>query len=448
MEKLPDIEMDMTRYLRKTVSLVLAGGRGSRLMDLTNWNAKPAVPFAGKFRIIDFALSNCLNSGIRRVGVLTQYKAHSLIQHIQRGWGFLRGELEEFIEIWPAQQRDGSNWYRGTADAVYQNLDIIYSHNPDYVLILAGDHIYKMDYGRMLAQHISSKADLTIGCLEVPLEDAKGFGVMTVDDDSNIVEFTEKPTKPTPSPNDPNRALASMGIYIFNASFLYNHLAHDAKLDASDHDFGKNIIPSLIGHAKIVAHSFNESCVRSTGQKEVYWRDVGTIDAYWEANMDLTHVTPVLNLYETNWPIWSYQSPSPPAKCVFDSDGRRGMAVDTVLSGGCIISGSVVRRCVLFSNVRMNSYSTVEDCVLLPGVTVSRHVRLKRCVIDSDCVIPPNFVIGEDAEEDAKRFYRTEKGIVLVTAEMLHALGYSQPACIKRTYSDSTNEPPPIETTA
>lgn len=439
--------LDMTLYLRKTVALVLAGGRGSRLMNLTDWNAKPAVPFAGKFRIVDFALSNCLNSGIRRVGVLTQYKAHSLIQHVQRGWGFLRGELNEFIEIWPAQQRDGSNWYRGTADAVYQNLDIIHSHDPEYVLVLAGDHIYKMDYSQMLNQHISSKADLTIGCLEVSLEDAKAFGVMTIDDDNNIVEFKEKPADPTPCPTDPDKALASMGIYIFNARFMYDHIAQDAKQDTSDHDFGKNIIPALIGKFKVIAHSFNESCVRGAGQKEVYWRDVGTIDAYWEANMDLTHVTPVLNLYENNWPIWSYQPSLPPAKFVFDSDERRGMAVDSVVSGGCIVSGSVVRRCILFSNVRMNSYSTVEDCVLLPGVTVGRHVRMKRCVVDSECVIPANFVIGFDPEEDARRFYRTEKGIVLVTPEMLQALGYQQSACAKRSYSLESGAPP-IETTA
>ncbi|MBF0372256.1 MAG: glucose-1-phosphate adenylyltransferase [Alphaproteobacteria bacterium] len=416
------IDFEATHRLRRTLALVLAGGRGSRLRDLTNWHAKPAVPFAGKFRIIDFTLSNCINSGIRRIGVLTQYKAHSLIQHIQRGWGFLRGEFNEFIELLPAQQRTtDENWYRGTADAVFQNLDIIRAHKPEFVLILAGDHVYKMDYGKMLAHHCATGADVTVGCIEVPIKIASGFGVMSVDSDLNVLRFDEKPANPEPMPGSADQVLASMGIYIFNAKFLDELLMLDSEQPNSAHDFGSNIIPSLIGRYKVVAHRFQDSCVME-GQEEAYWRDVGTVDAYWEANIDLTTVTPSLNLYDTTWPIWTYQEQLPPAKFVFDGDNRRGMAVDSMVSGGCVISGATVRRSLLYSNVRVNSYCLVEDTVVLPNVDLGRHARLRRCVIDGNCRVPPGLVVGEDAELDASRFYRTETGVTLVTAEMLARL--------------------------
>ncbi|MDA8232107.1 MAG: glucose-1-phosphate adenylyltransferase [Magnetospirillum sp.] len=418
--RVPDIEV--TERLRRTLALVLAGGRGSRLRALTDWHAKPGVPFAGKFRIIDFTLSNCINSGIRRIGVMTQYKAHSLLQHIQRGWGFLRGEFNEFIELLPAQQRTtGENWYKGTADAVYQNLDIIRAHKPEYVLILAGDHVYKMDYGRMLAHHLARGADVTVACLEVPLEDAKGFGVMAVDDDDNILRFDEKPANPRPIPGKPGMALASMGIYIFNAQFLYDRLTVDAD-QATEHDFGKDVIPALVGTSKLIAHRFQDSCVMHEGAKEHYWRDVGTVDAYWEANIDLTTVTPALNIYDENWPIWTYQAQLPPAKFVFDADTRRGMAVDSMVSGGCVISGATVRRSLLFSNVRVNSYCLVEDSVILPDCDIGRHARLRRCIVDQGCVIPPGLVVGEDPHVDAQRFHRTDKGVTLVTSSMLKNL--------------------------
>jgi len=417
------LDLEVTERLRRTLALVLAGGRGSRLKSITDWHAKPGVPFAGKFRIVDFTLSNCINSGIRRIGVLTQYKAHSLIQHIQRGWSFLRGEFNEFIELLPAQQRtEGENWYKGTADAVYQNLDIIRAHKPEYVLVLAGDHVYKMDYGRMLAHHIARDAVCTVACLEVPLEDAKGFGVMAVDDGDNILRFDEKPENPHPIPGKPGLALASMGIYIFNAQFLYEQLQIDASRAVTSHDFGKDIIPSLVGKQTLIAHSFEDSCVMHESAREHYWRDVGTIDAYWEANIDLTTVTPALNIYDENWPIWTYQAQLPPAKFVFDGDNRRGMAVDSMVSGGCIISGAVVRRSLLFSNVRVNSYCLVEDSVILPDCDIGRHSRLKRCIVDQGCTIPPGLVVGDNPALDAKRFDRTEKGITLITADMLKAL--------------------------
>ena len=422
-DRCDSINLEVTDKLRRTLALVLAGGRGSRLKALTDWHAKPGVPFAGKFRIVDFTLSNCINSGIRRIGVVTQYKAHSLLQHIQRGWSFLRGEFGEFIELLPAQQRtDEENWYRGTADAVFQNLDIIRAHRPEFVLILAGDHVYKMDYGRMLANHLARGADVTIACLEVPREEARAFGVMAVDDEDNILRFDEKPENPQPIPGQPDVALASMGIYIFNAQFLYDRLDMDALVQGTSHDFGKDIIPALVGSHKLVAHRFQDSCVMHEGAREHYWRDVGTVDAYWEANIDLTTVTPALNVYDESWPIWTYQAQLPPAKFVFDADNRRGMAVDSMVSGGCIISGAVVRRSMLFSNVRVNSYCLVEDSVVLPDCDIGRYARLKRCIIDQGCTIPPGLVVGEDPEADARRFDRTEKGITLVTASMLKAL--------------------------
>ncbi len=405
----------VSRLTRDTLALILAGGQGTRLAELTAWRAKPAVPFGGKFRIIDFPLSNCLNSGVRRIGVLTQYKSHSLIRHIQKGWSFLRGEFREFVELFPASQRIEPNWYAGTADAVYQNLDIIRSHNPRYVLILAGDHIYKMDYGPMLAAHARRRADMTVGCIEVPLAEASAFGVMTVDARQQIVRFDEKPSRPRPTPHDPARALASMGIYIFNINFLYEQLIKDADTPASSHDFGKDIIPSLIDDYRIIAYPFRG--VREG--TDAYWRDVGTVDAFWAANMELVSITPDLNLYDQEWPIWTYQEQLPPAKFIFDDDDRRGMAVDSMVSGGCIISGSLLRRSLLFSDVQVHSYSHIEDSVVLPEVVINRSCRINKAIIDKGCVIPPHTVIGEDKGADAERFHRTDAGVVLVTAEML-----------------------------
>jgi len=404
---------------KNTVALILAGGRGSRLKDLTDRRAKPAVPFGGKFRIIDFPLSNCINSGIRRVGVITQYKSHSLIRHIQRGWSFLNGEFNEYIELLPAsQQNNTEEWYKGTADAVHQNVDILKSSNAQYVVILAGDHIYKMDYGQMLATHAKNNADMTIACLNVPLEEAKGFGVMAVDDEDRIIEFSEKPEKPKHMPGDKTQALASMGIYIFNAQFLYEELARDAADPNSTKDFGGDIIPYLISRARVYAHRFSESCV---GAKNgfYYWRDVGTVDAYWEANMELTRVTPELNMYDNNWPIWTYQEQVPPAKFVFNDEGRTGKATDSIVSGGCLISGSCVTSSVLFSNVRVHSYCDIEGAVLLPNVVVHRHAKLKNVVVDKGVEIPEGIEIGFDLKADKKRFYVSEKGTVLVTKSML-----------------------------
>ncbi|MDA8094134.1 MAG: glucose-1-phosphate adenylyltransferase [Betaproteobacteria bacterium] len=403
---------------KNTVALILAGGRGSRLKQLTDWRAKPGVPFGGKFRIIDFPLSNCLNSGIRRVGVVTQYKAHSLIKHIQRGWGFLRGEFNEFVELLPAQQRIEVDWYKGTADAVFQNMDIIRDYDPEHILLLAGDHIYKMDYGEMLAFHTSNAADMSVACMEVPIEDARAFGVMEVDDASRVVGFEEKPQTPKPIPGNPGKVLVSMGIYVFNAQFLYEQLIRDADERHSSHDFGKDMIPYMVPRYRVFAHRFTDSCVGKPGGVP-YWRDVGTVDAYWEANMELTKVTPDLNLYDDKWPIWTYQEQLPPAKFIFDDQDRRGMAIDSMVSGGCIISGATVRRSLLFSNVRVNSYSEVVDSVVLPNVNIGRDVYLSRTVVDKGCSIPDGMVIGRDPKEDSRRFYVTERGITLVTPEML-----------------------------
>ena len=401
-----------------TYGLILAGGRGSRLKQLTDWRAKPAVPFGGKFRIIDFPLSNCVNSGIRRLGVATQYKSHSLIRHIQRGWSFLDGRMKEFIDLLPAQQRVQEQWYQGTADAVFQNLDILKANDPEYVLILAGDHIYKMDYGRMLAYHVSRQADMTVACVEVPIAEATAFGVMGVDDDWRVRTFLEKPANPPPIPGQRERALVSMGIYAFNAKFLYEQVARDNADPRSSHDFGKDIIPHLVPRYRVFAQRFQESCVGMNDNRP-YWRDVGTVDAYWEANIDLVHVTPELNLYEQDWPIWTYQEQLPGAKFVFDDEGRRGMAVDSLVSGGCIISGSTVKGSLLFSNVRLHSFCSIEDSVILPDVVVNRHVKLRRCVVDKRCVFPEGFSAGFDAKQDRQRFHVTERGITLITPEML-----------------------------
>ncbi len=403
------------RRARHTLAIILAGGRGSRLGHLTLWRAKPAVPFGGKFRIIDFPLSNCINSGIRRVSILTQYKAHSLIGHIQRGWSFMRGEFGEFVELLPAQQRIETSWYSGTADAVFQNLDIIRMHKPNYVLILAGDHVYKMNYGRMIAFHSQHHADMTVGCIEVPLEQAKAFGVMSVNKDSRIVDFKEKPAEPQPIPGSDDVALASMGIYVFNAEFLYEQLIKDADTAHSSHDFGKDIIPLLIRNYRVLAYPFKDH----VAGKSAYWRDVGTVDAFWEANLELIGVTPELNLYDEDWPIWTHQEQLPPAKFVFDDEDRRGMAVDSMISGGCIVSGAAVRHSLLFSNVVVNAYSSITDSVVLPDVTIGNHCRLHKVVVDKGCVIPDGTVVGMDHTKDAKRFHVTPGGVVLVTPEML-----------------------------
>ena len=407
---------------RRAVALVLAGGRGSRLKNLTDTRAKPAVYFGGKFRIVDFALSNCMNSGIRRIGVITQYKSHSLLRHLQRGWAFLKTEMNEFVDLLPAQQRiDEESWYRGTADAVYQNQDILAAYRADYVVVLAGDHIYKQNYALMLADHVALGRECTVGCIEVDNEEAKAFGVMAVDENRGIVDFVEKPAVPPTIPGKPGRSLASMGIYIFNARYLYKELERDMADPNSSHDFGKDIIPHLVKEGVAVAHPFELSCVGGKPGHPPYWRDVGTIDAYWDANIDLTATDPMLNLYDTNWPIWTYQQQLPPAKFVHNQEDRRGMAIESLVSGGCIVSGRVFQS-VLFSEVRAHSYSHVNQSVLLPGVQVGRHARLTRVVIDRDCTIPDDLVIGEDPIVDAERFFRTESGITLVTREMLRKL--------------------------
>ena len=407
---------------RRAVALVLAGGRGSRLKNLTDTRAKPAVYFGGKFRIVDFALSNCMNSGIRRIGVITQYKSHSLLRHLQRGWAFLKSEMNEFVDLLPAQQRvDEESWYRGTADAVYQNQDILAAYRADYVVVLAGDHIYKQNYALMLADHVALGRECTVGCIEVSRDEAKSFGVMAIDEERRITAFVEKPADPPTLPGKPDRSLASMGIYIFNARYLYRELERDMADPNSSHDFGKDIIPHMVKAGVAVAHPFELSCVGGKPGLPPYWRDVGTIDAYWDANIDLTATDPLLNLYDTDWPIWTYQMQLPPAKFVHNTDERRGMAIESMVSGGCIVSGAV-HRSVLFSQVRVHSYSQVHWSVLLPGVQVGRHARITKAVIDRDCIVPDHLVIGEDAVADAARFHRTESGITLVTREMLRKL--------------------------
>ncbi|HVR65686.1 MAG TPA: glucose-1-phosphate adenylyltransferase [Verrucomicrobiae bacterium] len=408
---------------RDAMAYVLAGGRGSRLMELTDRRAKPAVYFGGKSRIIDFALSNALNSGIRRIGVATQYKAHSLIRHLQRGWNFLRPERNESFDILPASQRvSETQWYAGTADAVFQNIDIIESYGPRYMVILAGDHIYKMDYELMLQHHVDSGANVTVGCLEVPRMEAVGFGVMHVDDKGTIKTFLEKPKDPPGMPDKPDMALASMGIYVFETKFLFELLQRDAADPKSSHDFGKDLIPYVVKNGKAVAHRFATSCVRSDQESEAYWRDVGTVDAYWEANMDLADVTPELDLYDHNWPIWTYAEVTPPAKFVHDKEGRRGQAVSSLVSGGCIVSGAGLRRTVLFTGVRVNSFSQMEEAVVLPYVNIGRNSILKRVVVDRGVEIPEGLVVGEDPELDAKRFRRTDSGICLITQPMIDKL--------------------------
>ncbi|WP_321275981.1 glucose-1-phosphate adenylyltransferase [Thiomicrorhabdus indica] len=403
-----------TELTRNTLALVLAGGEGSRLKDLTRWRAKPAVPFGGKYRIIDFVLSNCVNSGIRKIGVLTQYKSHSLIRHIQRAWSFMRYEVGEFVELLPAQQRIDKEWYQGTADALYQNLDIMRRHSPQYVMVLGGDHIYSMDYSNMLLAHANSGADVTIGCIEVPIDEARGFGVMSVDDSLEITKFTEKPANPDPMPGKPGMALASMGIYIFSTEFLFQKLIEDRDNPDSSRDFGKDIIPSIIDSQYVQAYPFVDK-----EENPLYWRDVGTVESFWKANLDLCSIEPELNLYNRDWPIWTYQAQMPPAKFIFDDEGRRGEAIDSLVSGGCIISGARIKRSIISSGSRIHSYSLIKDSVLLPRVDVGRNCRIQNAVIDKGTIIPPNTVIGEDPVADAERFYLEESsGIVLVTPDM------------------------------
>lgn len=415
--------IDLERRLpKRAMALILAGGRGSRLKQLTDTRCKPAVYFGGHFRIIDFVLSNCMNSGLRRIGVLTQYKSHSLLRHLQRGWNFLKSEMHEFVDLIPAQQRvDEEYWYRGTADAVYQSLDIIKSNKPEYVVILAGDHIYKMDYARMLADHALSGAGVTVGCIEVDRQEAKAFGVMAIDENKKVTSFVEKPEDPPAMPGKPDRSLASMGIYIFTADYLYRMLDEDIALEGSSHDFGKDIIPKAVGEGQVVAHFFQDSCVYNSEKVPAYWRDVGTIDAYWEANIDLTATVPELNLYDRSWPIWTYQEQLPPAKFVHNEANRRGEAIESSVSAGCILSGSV-HNSLLFSNCRVHSYTQIHGAVLLPEVQVGRNVRLTKVVVDRGCRIPDGLVVGEDPDDDARRFYRSEGGVTLITPRMLEKL--------------------------
>jgi len=406
------------------MAYVLAGGRGSRLMELTDGRAKPAVYFGGKTRIIDFALSNAINSGIRRIGVATQYKAHSLIRHLQRGWNFMRSERNESFDILPASQRISEfQWYEGTADAVYQNIDIIEAHAPKYIIILAGDHIYKMDYEIMLQQHVQEGADVTVGCLEVPRMEATGFGVMAVDENSRITSFVEKPKDPPAMPGKPDIALASMGIYVFNTEFLFEQLRRDADDKESKRDFGGDIVPYIVKHGKAVAHLFTQSCIRAAEEIEEYWRDVGTLDAYWEANIDLTDVVPKLNMYDQEWPIWSYAEITAPAKFVHDEEGRRGQAISSLVSGNCIVSGSTVHRSLLFTGVKTGSFSSLHESVILPYSNIGRNAHLKRAIVDRGVRIPEGLVVGEDPELDAQRFRRTESGICLITKPMIDRLG-------------------------
>jgi glucose-1-phosphate adenylyltransferase len=410
------------RLPRRAMTLVLAGGRGSRLRQLTDIRCKPAVYFGGKFRIIDFALSNCMNSGLRRIGVLTQYKSHSLLRHLQRGWNFLKSEMNEFIDLIPAQQRiDELNWYRGTADAVFQSLDIVKANEPEYVVILAGDHVYKMDYARMLADHVDSGAPCTVACIEVSREDARDFGVIAIDERRRVTGFVEKPADPPSLPHDPARSLASMGVYVFTADYLYEALRRDMEQPDSSHDFGKDVLPRAVAAGEVFAHPFELSCVFDGPDRTHYWRDVGTVDAYWEANIDLTATTPQLNLYDRDWPIWTFQEQLPPAKFVHNTGERRGMATESTVSGGCIISGAL-NRSLLFSSCRVRSYAKVESSVLLPQVEIGRHARLTRTIVDHRCRIPDGLVVGEDPALDAARFHRSENGVTLITRSMLEKL--------------------------
>lgn len=417
------MDNESQRLAQQTMAFVLAGGRGSRLFELTDIRAKPAMYFGGKSRIIDFALSNAVNSGIRRIGVATQYKAHSLIRHLQRGWSFFRAERNESLDILPASQQMGNeNWYKGTADAVAQNIDIIRGYGPKYIVILAGDHIYKQDYSLMIKHHVDSGADVTVGCIEVPRMEAVAFGVMKADADDRILDFVEKPADPPAMPGHPDMALASMGIYVFETEYLCGLLEKDAENPNSSHDFGGDIIPDIVKNGKAVAHPFSRSCVRTGLEEKPYWRDVGTVDAFWQANVDLTDFSPELDLYDNTWPIWTYSELTAPAKFIHNEEGRRGHAVSSMVSGGCIISGSSLNQCFLFTGVRTHSFSQLEGVVALPYVDIGRKARLTNVVIDRGVKIPEGLVVGEDAKRDAARFRRTEKGVCLITQPMIDRL--------------------------
>ncbi|MEM6995511.1 MAG: glucose-1-phosphate adenylyltransferase [Myxococcota bacterium] len=421
--RVSEIRFDLNDAVRSTLALVLAGGRGSRLRALTDARAKPAVPFGGKFRIIDFPLSNCVNSGVRRISVITQYRAHELIRHVERAWNFLRHELGEFVELWPAQQQtEAGSWYLGTADAVFQNIELIESHNARYVLILAGDHVYRQDYSRLLAWHIEHQADVTVSCVEVPRATASDFGIVDADEDGMVRGFLEKPADPPAIPGKPEMSYASMGIYLFNAEVLFEQLRRDAADDRSSHDFGHDLLPHLVGKVRLAAHPFPESCVMSPGATEPYWRDVGTLDAFWASNLDFTEVTPALDLYDRRWPIWTYQAQRPPAKFVFDDEGRRGQATDSLVSAGCVVSGARVKRSLLFTDTRVNSYSDVEESVLLPQAAIGRHAKIRRAVVSAGVEIPEGMEIGYDRAADEARFEVTEQGVTLVTKKMLDKL--------------------------
>ncbi len=417
------MDREAHKLAQQSMAFVLAGGRGSRLYELTDRRAKPAMFFAGKSRIIDFPLSNAVNSGIRRIGVATQYKAHSLIRHLQRGWSFFRAERNESLDILPAsQQLNDENWYKGTADAVSQNAEIVRSYGPKYIVILAGDHIYKQDYAVMIAHHVDSGADVTVGCIEVPRKEATGFGVMKVDTEDRILEFVEKPKDPPAMPGHPDMALASMGIYVFETRYLLK-LFDEVRGDPDyGHDFGGDLIPRIVKEGKAIAHPFSRSCIRSSMEEKAYWRDVGTVDAFWQANIDLTDFQPELDLYDQSWPIWTYSELTPPAKFIHNEDGRRGHAISSIVSGGCIISGSSLERCLMFTGVRTHSYSQLEGVVAMPYVEINRNARIRNTVIDRGAVIPKGLVVGEDAELDAKRFRRTEDGICLITQPMINRL--------------------------
>lgn len=411
---------NISNLTRETYALVLAGGRGSRLHELTDWRAKPATFFGGKFRIIDFPLSNCINSGIRRIGIATQYKSHSLIRHINRAWSHFKKELGESVEILPASQRHGDGWYSGTADAVFQNIDIIRHELPKYVMILSGDHVYRMDYGLLLAKHVEKGADMTVCCIEVPKEEAAGaFGVMTVDEDNRVKRFDEKPANPSEVPGKPGVTLASMGNYVFNTEFLFDQLRKDAAEDNSSRDFGNDIIPRIIESHQVFAFPFKDP----VDESQPYWRDVGTLDSFWEANMELVEPEPHLDMYDESWPIWTYQEQTAPAKFVYDQSTRRGIAIDSCVSGGVIVSGSTVKRSLLFSKVKVNSFCNIEEAVILPGATIGRGCQIRKAIIDRSCVIPDGLEIGINHDHDRANGFRvTDKGVVLVTRDMLNAL--------------------------
>ncbi|WP_417601315.1 glucose-1-phosphate adenylyltransferase [Pararhodobacter oceanensis] len=417
------MDRESQRLARQTMAFILAGGRGSRLYELTDRRAKPAMYFGGKSRIIDFPLSNAVNSGIRRIGVATQYKAHSLIRHLQRGWSFFREERNESLDILPAsQQLDNENWYKGTADAVTQNEHVIKGYAPKYIIILAGDHIYKQDYSLMIQHHVDSGADVTVGCIEVPRAEATGFGVMKVDTEDRILDFVEKPADPPAMPNDPNTALASMGIYVFKTDYLFALLAECAAEPGYGHDFGGDIIPHIVKTGKAVAHPFSRSCVRSGREDKAYWRDVGTVDAFWQANIDLTDFKPELDLYDNDWPIWTYSELTPPAKFIHNEEGRRGYALSSMVSGGCIISGSSLEQCLLFTGVKTHSFSQLEGVIAMPYAEINRNARLKNVVIDRGVIIPDGLIVGEDPELDASRFRRSAAGVCLITQPMIDKL--------------------------